>query len=50
MRHEALFVEVRPLRALVRGHCHRPIGFILYSIGDIESVIAAQLDRHVFID
>jgi hypothetical protein len=50
MRRVVLVFDVRPLRALVRGHRHRPIGFILHGIGDVESVIAAQLDGHVFID
>jgi uncharacterized membrane protein len=49
---QALILNVRPVRALVLfgGHSHRAVGFILYGIGDVESVIAAQLDRHIFID
>jgi hypothetical protein len=52
MARQALVFHVRPFRALFffGGHGHRALGFILYGIWDVESVIAAQLDGYVFID
>jgi len=47
---EAVLFHVRTFGAFFDGDSHRPVGFILDGIGDVESVIAAQLDRYVFID
>jgi hypothetical protein len=44
------FFYVRTLGTFLDRDRHRAIGFIFHGIGNVETVIAAQLDGYVFID
>jgi hypothetical protein len=47
---QTVLFHVRPFGAFFDGDSHSTLGFFLHRIGDVESVVAAQLDGHVFID
>jgi hypothetical protein len=46
----SILFRLRPFGALFGGHGHPALRLIFYGIGNVKSVVAAQLDGYVFVD